>query len=348
MSSLNQDKDTVATSISHLAGYFFDQSRKESYIGIFPHARADADALGAALSLAIALQGLGAEVEVVADEKAAPSLEFLPRVETIVLYSDEVADRQFDLAIAVDLNTPDRLENREQLFLQASQHAIVDHHVRDEEDKDNELIYTGSSSTCELIFRLISALEALSSKKVFNDDIAVLLISGMMTDTGRFSYSNTTPRALRQVAWLLEEFKVDLAFLTHELFERTTVTQLQIRGDVLASMKLAAGGRILYASVPREMMNKRKATDDHLDYLSSDMREADGVDVSILLRESPDCTEIHGSVRSNSCLDAAEFAQLFGGGGHVRASGFTIEGMSLKEAETEVLAQAERMLEQCL
>ena len=77
-------------------------------------------------------------------------------------------------------------------------------------------------------------------------------------------------------------------------------------------------------------------------------READGVDVSILLRESPDRSEIHGSVRSNSCLNAAEFAQVFGGGGHVRASGFTIAGMSLAEAEAEVVAQAEKMLEQCL
>ncbi len=348
MTSLNQDKDLVATNINHLAGYFFDISSKKSSIGIFPHARADADALGAALSLANALQDLGAEVEVIAEEKAVPSLQFLPGIQNMVLYSGDIAEKQFDLAIAVDLNTPDRLEKREKLFLNASQHAIIDHHVRDQANGDNELIYTGSSSTCELVFRLISALEDLSAKKIFNDDIAVLLISGMTTDTGRFSYNNTTPRAFRQVAWLIEEFNVDLALLTHELFERTTVTQLQIRGDVLASIKLAADGRILYASVSREMMNKRKATDDHLDYLSSDMREADGVDVSILLRESPDRTEIHGSVRSNSCLNAAEFAQIFGGGGHVRASGFTIEGMGLAEAEAEVVAQAEKMLEQCL
>ncbi|NLC88728.1 MAG: hypothetical protein GX681_01515 [Clostridiaceae bacterium] len=347
MSSLNHDQDLVAKKISQLAGYLFDLSRKKTSVGIFPHARADADALGAALSLAIALRALGAEVEVIAEEKAAPSLQFLPQVQSIVLYSNAMALKQFDLAVAVDLNTPDRLEKRERLFLNASRHAIVDHHVRDQEQGENELIYTGSSSTCELMFQLISVLETLSARKIFNDDIAVLLISGMMTDTGRFSYSNTTPLALRQMARLIEDFNVDLAFLTHELFERTTVTQLQIRGDVLASIKLAAGGRILYASVPREMMNKRKATDDHLDYLSSDMREADGVDVSILLRESPDRSEIHGSVRSNSCLNAAEFAQVFGGGGHVRASGFTIAGMSLAEAEAEVVAQAEKMLEQC-
>lgn len=347
MTSLNQEKDAVAATIRHLASRFFDLSQRQANIGLFPHARADADALGAALSLAGALEQLGAATTVFADEEVVSSLQFLPETDSVVLYSEDMLDQQLDLAIAVDLNSPDRLEKREQLFSIATEYAIVDHHVRDQDNKKNELIDTKSSSTCELIFRLISELEELTAQKIFNDDIATLLIAGLMTDTGRFSYNNTTPRGLRQAAWLIEEFTVDLATLTHELFERTTVTQLQIRGDVFASMKLAANGRILYASVSREMLDKRGASDDQLDYLSSDMREADGVDVSILLRETSDRTEIHGSVRSNSCLDAAAFSQLFGGGGHVRAAGFTLEAISLEEAEAKVLAEAEKMLDQC-
>ncbi|MDD2426470.1 MAG: DHH family phosphoesterase [Eubacteriales bacterium] len=344
---MKQDTDAVTATIKHLASGFLDLSRKKMHVGIFPHARADGDALGSALALSDALEQLGSETTVFVDEEVVPSLQFLPQTDSVLLFTEDMSDRQLDLAIAVDLNTPDRLENRESLFSSAAQYAIVDHHVSNREDKQNELIYTKASSTSELVFRLISELEELSSRELFNDNIATLLIAGLMTDTGRFSYNNTTPRALRQAAWLIEKFTVNLATLTHELFERTTVTQLQIRGDVFASTKVAANGRILYASVPRDMLDKRNATDDDLDYLSSDMREADGVDVSILLRESANRSEIHGSVRSNSCLDAAAFSQLFGGGGHVRAAGFVIEDMTLEQAEAEVLAQAESMLDQC-
>ncbi|NLC25715.1 MAG: hypothetical protein GX777_03715 [Fastidiosipila sp.] len=344
---MKQEKDVVAATIKRLASRFFDLSQQKAGIGIFPHARADADALGAALSLAVVFEQLGAITKVFVDEKVVPTLQFLPQTERVFLYTGETDDQQLDLVVAVDLNSPDRLENREQLFSAAPEYVIIDHHVREQDNKENELVYTKASSTCELIFRLISELEQLSGRKIFNDDIATLLLAGLMTDTGRFSYANTTPRSLRQAAWLIENFSVDLPNLTHELFERTTVTQLQIRGDVLSKMKVAAGGRILYASVSREMMDKRKATDDHLDYLSSDMREADGVDVSVLLRESSDRKEIQGSVRSNSCLDAAAFSKKFGGGGHVRAAGFTLEGINLEQAESKVLAEAEKMLNQC-
>lgn len=347
MSSFNQDRNEIAATLSRLAAVLLEYSQKNAKLGIFPHARADGDALGAALSLTLALQQLGASATVFTDEELAPSLKFLPRTDNVSVYRDEKSEQQLDFVIAVDLNSPDRLERREEFFMKTEQYALIDHHVRKQENKGLELVYTKASSTCELVFRLIEELETLSSQKLFNDDIATLLIAGLMTDTGRFSYNNTTPRGLRQTAWLIEEFNVNLSTLTHELFERTTVTQLQIRGDIFASMRLEAGGRILLAAVSRDMMDQRGARDDDLDYLSSEMREADGVDVSILLRESPDRSEIQASVRSNSCLDAAAFSKHFGGGGHVRAAGFTLEDVSLAEAETLALAQAEIMLDQC-
>lgn len=341
------------TILSNLTDALDRQCRAGARIGIFPHPRVDGDAIGSSLALGDVLRRLGADVTVWLGEPIPSVLTFLPTGGMVRILTREAADAQStlleppDFAIMADCHTGDRLEHRIDFFRQARQHAMIDHHVRACENGPLEFVSERASSTAELVFLLIRQLETMRNRTLFTKDVCTWLLAGLLTDTGRFGYSCTTPASLRQAAYMVEHFPVDLERLTHELFTRTTVPKLRIQGAVMANMKMGAGCRILTAAVSREMLTFYGATDEDLEYLSSDMREADGVAVAMLIRESAERDEIRVSVRSNSCFDAASFAAEYGGGGHVKAAGFTLKDMTLTAAETMLLRDAEARLNAC-
>ena len=323
-----------------------DLAADGGHIGFFPHERFDADAIGAAVSLSRAFRSLGCVSTVLVGEPVPESLQHLPGLEEL-LYYDSSDCPVFDLALAIDCREPDRLGGRAACFLKTRLRGAIDHHVHEGEAGDLELIDAGASSTSELVFEMIWDLELHLGRPVFDSTIAVLLLAGTITDTGRYSYSNTTPLALRQAAAMLERFDIDVSQLNYDLFERTTLERLQIKGDILSTVRPAGKGRILLAHATRAMLARRGAPDDELSNLASEIRAAEGSAAVFLLVEGEDGS-IRVSIRSNSCFDAAAFAGRFGGGGHVRAAGMTLEKLSMDEAEKLLAREAEAQLEACL
>ena len=323
-----------------------DLAADGGHIGLFPHERYDADAIGAAVSLSRAFGLLGCGVTVVVDEPVPDSLRHLPGLDQLLLY-DSAACPEFDLALAIDCHEAERLGERAACFLEVPLRGAIDHHVHQTEPGDLELIDPEASSTSELVFEMIWDLELHLGRPVFDATMAVLLLAGTITDTGRYSYSNTTPLALRQAAAMLERFDIDLSELNYNLYERTTVERLQIKGDILSTLRPAAKGRILLAHASRSMLDRRGAPDDELSNLASEIRAAEGSAAVFLLVEGEDGS-IRVSIRSNSCFDSAVFASRFGGGGHVKAAGMTLKGLGMEEAEALLAREAEAQLEACL
>ncbi|HPX92927.1 MAG TPA: DHHA1 domain-containing protein [Bacillota bacterium] len=315
-------------------------------IGLFPHERYDADAVGAAVSLSRAFRSLGCSATVVVGEPVPESLQHLPGLEELLLYNPSTCP-VFDLALAIDCHEAERLGRRADCFLKTPLRGAVDHHVHQGQAGDLELIDPGAASTSELVFDMIWDLELHLGRPVFDSVMAVLLLAGTITDTGRYAYSNTTPLSLRQAASLLERFDIDLSQLNYDLFERTTMERLQIKGDILSTIRPAAGGRFLFAHASLAMLARRGAQDDELSNLASEIRAAEGAAAVFLLVEAEDGS-IRVSIRSNSCFDSAAFAGRFGGGGHVKAAGMTLQGMSLQEAEELLADQAEAQLKACM
>ncbi len=323
-----------------------DLAADAGHVGLFPHERYDADAIGAAVALARALRSLGCVTQVVVDEPVPESLQHLPGLEELLLFNS-AACPVFDLALALDCHEAERLGARAACFLQTPLRGAIDHHVYEVEPGDLELIDPDASSTSELVFEMVWDLELHLGRPVFDATMAVLLLAGTITDTGRFSYSNTTPLALRQAAAMLERFDIDLSELNYNLYERTTVERLQIKGDILSTIRTAAKGRILLAHASRAMLDRRGAPDDELSNLASEIRAAEGSAAVFLLVEGEDGS-IRVSIRSNSCFDSAAFAARFGGGGHVKAAGMTLQGLTMNEAERLLASESEAQLEACL
>ncbi|HHW93605.1 MAG TPA: hypothetical protein GX734_03830 [Clostridiaceae bacterium] len=317
------------------------------HVVFLPHERFDPDAIGASISLAEVFRAIGCETTVLVDAKPPAAMSHLPLLNTIQVYEPGLFCLSYDLALAIDCHEADRIGARADCLAQSRFRGSVDHHIVSTELGRLDLVVPSASSTCEVAFEIIWDLEHHLAKPLFNDDIAILLLAGAITDTGRYSYSNTTPTAFRQAAFLLERFDIDLAALNHELFERTTIGRLQIKGDILSNMVVIDDGRILVASVTRDMLKLRDVEDDDLANFASEMRGANGVEVTMLFTESINPSGVRVNIRSNGCFDAAQFAKQFGGGGHLRAAGMTLQGITLDEAKDCVLREAKRALSVC-
>lgn len=315
-------------------------------VGLFPHQRFDADAIGASVALSRALVKLGLEALVLTSEPVPDSLSHLPGLEELLVFSEGTPCPSFDLALAIDCHEAGRMGLRGDCYLSSPLRAAIDHHVLVGVKGPLDIIDPKASSSCELVFELLWDMEMHLGRPFFDEISAVLLLAGTITDTGRYAYSNTTPLALRQAAALLERFHVDLADLHYQLYERTTVPRLQIKGDIFSTLTTVADGRILLAHVSRAMLERRGAPDDELSNLASELRASENAAVVFLFIED-EGGDIRVSIRSNSCFDSAAFAKKFGGGGHVKAAGMTLEGLNLEEARKEVAREAEAWLYAC-
>lgn len=323
-----------------------DLAAVKGRIGLFPHERFDADAIGAAVALSRAFRKLGCQTSVLTEEPVPDSLSHLPGLDEIIVHQPDIPYATFDLALAVDCHEASRLGSRGDIFLRTPTRGAIDHHIFQKEADPLQLIDPGASSSCELVFELIWDLELHLGREVFDLTSAILLLAGTITDTGRYSYSNTTPLCLRQAAALLERYPVDLTELHYNLYERTTLARLQIKGDIFATITPVAGGRVLLAHVTRAMLENRGAPDDELSNLAAEIRATEEVAVVFLLIETEEGA-IRVSIRSNSCFDSAAFALRFGGGGHVKASGMSLEGYSMEEALALLARESEAWLNAC-
>ncbi len=314
-------------------------------IVFLPHERFDPDAIGASISFSEVCRAIGCETTVLTDAEPPASMSYLPLLDTIHVHDPGLTYPSFDLALAIDCHEEERVGARAEFLTQSRLRGAVDHHIISTNLGRLDYVVPSASSTCELIFNIIWDLELHLAKPLFNKDIAILLLAGSITDTGRFAYSNTTPVALRQAAFLLERFDVDLAALHHEMFDRTTVGRLQIKGDLFSGLVAVEGGRILVASATRDMLERRGVTGNDLTNFASEMRAADGAEVTFLFVETDDPPGVRVNIRSNGCIDAAKLAIRFGGGGHLRAAGMTLHGIALDEAKELILQEARKALD---
>jgi hypothetical protein len=163
-------------------------------------------------------------------------------------------------------------------------------------------------------------------------------MGAILSDTGGFVFSNTTSNTFRIAAQLMNE-RLDIRQMTYLLFDETSQTKLRLTGEVFSNARFLSDGRVAIGTVSQEQMRRLGAVDEDLDGLVGQLRSAHGVDVAFMLREMPDGT-IRVNIRSDERFVAADFASRFGGGGHPRAAGMTLSGISLQAASEWVAGKA--------
>ncbi|HEY5037464.1 MAG TPA: DHHA1 domain-containing protein, partial [bacterium] len=163
----------------------------------------------------------------------------------------------------------------------------------------------------------------------------------IVTDTGRFRYSNTTPKVLRLAAELVEA-GVDVSKISEQIFAGASQEAMELTRLALGTIKTQREGRIGFMTLTQSDFKKSKASDDDTENLINLVRNLDTVEVAIFLKERPD-GQVKLSLRSKSEINVANVAKLFGGGGHAYAAGAVLSG-PLDKALKAVLSACQNAL----
>ncbi len=303
------------------------------------HVDPDGDALGSSLALKRALAVLGKEtllpctppryLEFLAEpgELSAP-LEALPDGALVLVLDVEVSNRLAGVPVVDTAVTGAALT------------VVLDHHGTNNRAGDLVCVQPGSAATAQLVKDVIDALPL-----AWTPELATPCLTGLLTDTGNFRYTNTTPEVLRAAADLLIE-GVDYAELNDRLAWRHP-DYFRMLGKVMSTASFPFGGLVAYAEITRAMRDEIGPTDDDSSDYVGLIRYAAGSVVALFLREEPPENgqpKVKVSVRARRGVSAQAICVALGGGGHVAAAGATLR-VGLEEAKARVLEAVRAELE---
>ena len=292
-----------------------DEVKDAKSIAISGHVRPDCDCVGSVMGLYLYLQKEipGVQIDVYLD-KPADIFACISHIEDIK--SEFNTDKVYDVFIALD-TMPDRLGGAESIYNNARNKINIDHHISNPGCGDVNVVEPERSSTAELLYDLMNP-------EMIDEEIAKAIYIGIIHDTGVLRYSNTSPRTLQVTAELIK-FGFDFPRIIEETFFERTYLQTQIMGRaVLESMRIL-NNRCIVSVVTRRMMEFYQVTSKDLDGIVNQLQSVKGVDCAIFMHEMG-VMEYKVSMRSNGKVDVAAVAVKFGGGGHVRAAGCTMNG----------------------
>jgi phosphoesterase RecJ-like protein len=302
--------------------------RAQQRFAILSHVRPDGDALGSQLALALSLQQLGKDVTVWNEDGLLEKYNFLPGAERITRPPREPQD--FDVAIALDTATQNRLGTAAESIRSAKTWINIDHHPSNPGYGDLVYIDPASPATGEILFELIR-----SEKLPMNSAIAENLFVAISTDTGSFQYPNTTARTFEIGAELVRN-GVAVGRVSQLLFENYPRRRTELLRELLGTMRFEAAGKIASFSLSLKVAADLAVKPEDNEGLIDHLRAIRGVIVAVFFEELAD-GKVRVSMRSKTEeVDVSVICQKFGGGGHKLAAGTRVRG-TLPEAEQKIL-----------
>lgn len=294
-------------------------------IAIASHINPDGDNLGSTLALRKSLELYGKNVELLANDTIDDYLHFLPEKEN---YKEASRD-SYDLFMILDCSEFDRIGDSLTPIAKASKNTLViDHHVGGGIDTDLNLIYDTAPATCELVFEIIERLDFPIDK-----DIASLIYTGLLTDTNRFLYSNVTEYTF-YVAGRLLSLGADSEYIYRNLYQSKPMKVMKFQTEVISKAEFM--DKKAYSIISKDLVRKHGVQMGDAETIVGMLRDIDEVEVSMILKEY-DNGEYKVSLRSKD-VDVAKVARENGGGGHIKASGFSIFDDSLEAASKKAIA----------
>lgn len=297
-------------------------------IALLPHIHADGDAIGSCYALSEILKYLGRTVSVILEEEPLSRFDYLKG--DYQVYQGE--NQNYDLVIAVDCSDLDRLGNRKALY--QGKTVCIDHHITNRPIGMLSYVDPNAAATAELIYQFAQ------TAGVMNQTIASCIYTALSTDSGSFRYSNTTPRTMRIAADLMEQ-GLDAAMINRKLYEQVTMGSLRFQAECIDQIQLFSQGRIAVTHLSMRRSEQLGFTSEDTEGGGSLMMSIRGVCAGAFFHErEPGIYKV--SLRSDETVDVASVAAFFGGGGHLRASGYTTN-LTLEKAICNLV---EKILEQ--
>lgn len=300
---------------------------------VLAHANPDGDTLGSAVSLYLGLKSIGQNIKIACIDKISQKYKFLNECENILTNFDE---NNFDAVIFVDCGNKKMTkfhEKKPKIHSDKMVKINIDHHPSNDYFGEINFISTNSASTTEIIFHLLKDLKINITPK-----IATALLLGIYTDTGSFMHQNTKPESYK-IASELVKLGANISQIARNVFQNYELKTLKLWGKALQNLNVSADGAAIVGIEKKDYESigaSRSDLEGVIDYINS-MPEAR---YSVLLSED-ETGNVKASLRTRKKdVDVKALAEQFGGGGHVKASGFTIKGGKLeKEVKWKIVQE---------
>lgn len=291
-------------------------------IVIFTHTNMDGDAMGSASALCSALRKMGKRV-VILIEDAIPGYLNIINVHTgskdeLPYFVNEMP-YEAKLAIVVDCGDEQRLEKRSGVFKSCEKSICIDHHLQLKQFTDYCVDEPDLAATGLLVYELIKHLGIEIDKSIAED-----LYVAIVTDTGRFKYSNTTAYVHEVVAQLYE-YGIDHVKLCNAIYDSYPLSQLRAEAYAQDVMEVFADGKAVISYITLDKINEFNASYDQTDTCIDRIRIVEGVEVAAFVKEK-EPGHFKVSFRAKNYANVNRIALAFGGGGHEKASGAAIKG----------------------
>lgn len=285
-------------------------------VALLPHISTDWDALGSCMAIRTLLRERGIKADVILPDALSAHLSFM---ETDVLVYNENETYNYETVCGVDVSTIERLGVNQPIFENCTDKVWIDHHISDATYAPISRVEPDAAATAEIIYKMMLEDNIPLTKKA-----AEYLYLALASDTGSFRYQNTNPFSAELLGAVIKA-GVDIAALSNELYFNSTYSMVMLRGLAINTIELFAEGRVGVAHITKEMMEKTGATRNEAGALSDVPRSIGSVMISAVIKEDDNgMSKI--SFRSKGKYNVEQIAALFGGGGHEKAAGATVEG----------------------
>jgi phosphoesterase RecJ-like protein len=324
---------------------FTDYLDRHARVLLTTHENPDGDGVGAAIALAVHLKATGKQARIVVTPALPENLRFLDPEKWVEAFEPDGVHRELaawpDAWLLIDASEPHRMGPLFAAFeATGAARACLDHHLKDApQGFDAEFTDPTASASTELVYdfvrpRLVGDLPPV---------MAQALYAGLVSDTGNFRHSNSTPKVHRAAAELIAQ-GIHPARTFNALYQTATPAKLWLFGRAMGGLQLRDGGRFAYVAVTAADLAACGATYEDLDELVEEPRKLKGVEVAALFSETGE-GRAKVSLRSRERVDVNAVCRQFGGGGHRLASGAKVSqplGTFIAQVEAAVLDQISR------
>lgn len=286
-------------------------------ISIYSHINTDCDAMGSSLALKLALEQLGKNVDVYSNSDFPSNFKFYGEF----MYGVNKKNcEKYDLAVCLDTPNENRLGKYKFSYRKGVKNVVViDHHYLSNEKFSKYTYVLESSSTCEILYSVLKKLNIN-----FDENISKFLLSGILTDTGKFSHS-VTPKTIRIVSKLMAYGKFDMESLTTPLFNSMSFNSFEMLKKLYNNIEFYCDRKFALVMFKRQDFIDSGTTLDDTNAFPDLPLQLESVQFCILASED-DKGYFRVSFRSKGDISARSVAESFGGGGHPNASGCKIFG----------------------
>lgn len=299
------------------------------------HSNPDGDAIGANLAMATALSLKGKNVKVLLEDYFG-KYDAIPNKHFIVSDKDIDLDN-IGLFISLDCGDIGRFEHIKHIFDKAVDTINIDHHKSNPYFGKYNYVFENSSSTCEIVYGIIENYAPI------NKEVATALYSGLIFDTGGFRHSSTSPETMRIAGELLKQ---DIPFndIYIKFFDSKSFSEVELMGKGINNTKLVHNGDVVYTTITNNEIEECNGNHQELDGIINYIKGIDGVKIACFFYEKPTGNIVKVSFRSDDGYDVSAFAQKFGGGGHVKASGCSFKDKPIEEVVDYILEEIKAIL----